>query len=456
MNDMRVQEGEDTRQPPIAVVGLGRSGVAAARFLAARGERVFACDENLHVAGAGALSAQPGIELHLGPLPAERLRACREILLSPGIPRSHPALAGSNPINDVEWLYRVTREQTPVPEFIGITGSNGKSTVTTLVGDMVIAGGIAGAVGGNLGDAALSLWRPGVALYTLELSSFQLESTDRFHPRVAVMLNLTPDHMDRYADAAAYLAAKARLFDRQRAGDVAVLNAEDPTLAVLQRELTQRGVTVIPFAIERPLPGGVYVADGWLVDHRAATAQRLIEVTRIAMAGRHNQANAAAAAAAALASGVSAMAVARVLAEFKGLAHRMELVRTLDGIRYYNDSKGTNVGAVVASLGSFDRDVVLIAGGRDKNSDFAPLAEQARGRVTAVVLIGEAADDLARVLGKVTRVLRAASMVQAVRMARNCVRPGGVVLLSPACASFDMFRNFEDRGEKFREAVHGI
>ncbi|MBF0153819.1 MAG: UDP-N-acetylmuramoyl-L-alanine--D-glutamate ligase [Magnetococcales bacterium] len=456
MVDIHTQKGQAAHAAPIGVVGLGRSGIAAARFLAERRHPVLACDESLHASGAEALAALPGIEVHLGPLPAARLRQCQTILLSPGVPRNHPALAATNPINDVEWLYRWSREQLAPPRFIGITGSNGKSTVTTLTGLMVAEAGIPGAVGGNLGDAALSLWRPEVTLYVLELSSFQLESIDRFRPQVGVMLNMTPDHLDRYPDAAAYLAAKERLFGNQGSGDVAVINAEDPALATTRANLARGAARIIPFAIDAPVPGGVYVQDGYLVDHRFASPRPLLAVAEIAMTGRHNQANAAAAAAAALAGGVPATAVVRVLKRFTGLAHRMELVRTLDGVRYYNDSKGTNVGAVVASLGSFERDVVLIAGGRDKNSDFAPLADQVRERVTAAVLIGEAADSLEQVLGKVTRVVRATSMVEAVRLARGLARPGGVVLLSPACASFDMFRHFEDRGDKFREAVHGI
>ncbi|MBF0178235.1 MAG: UDP-N-acetylmuramoyl-L-alanine--D-glutamate ligase [Magnetococcales bacterium] len=452
-------DGGDLPAPhagPIGVVGLGRSGAAAVRFLAERRHTILACDEKSQVSGSEALAALPGVEVHLGALPAGRLRQCQTVLLSPGVPRSHPALQACNLGNDVEWLYRWTRRQTPPPEFIGITGSNGKSTVTTLVGLMVQEAGLPGAVGGNLGDAALSLWHPAMSLYVLELSSFQLESIDRFRPKVGVLLNMTPDHMDRYPDAAAYLAAKERLFRHLGAGDVAVINAEDPALAATLANLTRSSAHVVPFAIDRPVPGGIYVQGEYLVDHRSSHPHPLLAVADIAMVGRHNQANAAAAAAAALACGVPPASVVTVLTRFSGLAHRMELVRTLEGVRYYNDSKGTNVGAVVASLGSFSRDVVLIAGGRDKNSDFAPLAGQVQNRVTAAVLIGEAADALEQILRPVTRVERATDMVQAVHRARDLVPPGGVVLLSPACASFDMFRNFEDRGEKFRGAVHGI
>lgn len=447
----------------IGVIGLGRSGVAAAQFLARTGHAVVACDDQPNPPLAESLREQPHIRLQLGGFTDGTLAGCHEILLSPGIPRAHPAIRaalarGAEVINDVEWLYRhAIRHGGAGVSFLGITGTNGKSTVTTLAGMMVAASGLNSRTGGNLGDAALGLWDPAVSWYVLELSSFQLESIDTFHAKVGVLLNVTPDHLDRYHELGAYLAAKKRLFLNRRPGDVAVINADDPVvLGPLMEELAKGTGQVIPFSLRRALAGGVYVQEGRLVDHRGAIPRILMDLRGMKMAGRHNQANAAAATAAALAAGANPDAVVHVLESFPGLPHRMEWVRELDGVNYYNDSKGTNVGAVVESLQTFPRGVVLIAGGRDKAGDFEPLARLLKGRVDGVVLMGEAAETMAQSFAGAARLSRAGSMNDAVAQARRLAQPGGVVLLSPACASFDMFKNFEDRGEKFREAVHGL
>ncbi len=437
----------------IGVVGLGRSGAEAVRFLARLGQPVLAWDEKPLGAGVRDLADLPGVTLHQGPLERTALAGCREILLSPGIPRRHPALAGLNPINDVEFLHWHVRDCGQGALFAGITGANGKSTVTSLLGAMACAAGRARGLGGNLGPPALSLWDPTLEGYILELSSFQLESIREFRPRVGVFLNLTPDHMDRYPDLDGYRRAKERIFMNQGPGDVAVVNADDPET---QRWPVPAGVRVMPFSLGADCPGGVHFRDGHLVESLAGRSVPLLAEDDILLVGRHNRANAAAATAAALALDFPREAIVRTLTTFGGLEHRMQLVGTVDGIRFFNDSKGTNVGAVVASLAGFDRDVVLIAGGRDKKGDFGPLAEAVQGRVVAAVLIGEAADDLERALGPVTRVVRAASMQEAVHAARGLASAGGTVLLSPACASFDMFANFEDRGRQFRDVVHGL
>ncbi|MBF0423190.1 MAG: UDP-N-acetylmuramoyl-L-alanine--D-glutamate ligase, partial [Magnetococcales bacterium] len=325
----------------IGVLGLGRSGRASVQFLLDSGCHVVAWDQ-----GRVALE---GVELWDGPLPVQRFHQCEAILLSPGIPRTHPGVAeliGNNipVINDCEWLFRQLQAQTPPPEFVAITGTNGKSTVTTLVGEMLTVAGIATATGGNLGQAALSLWHRDIRSYVLELSSFQLESMDRFRANSAALLNISPDHMDRYPNLQAYLDAKLAIFRNQMPGDSAVINTDDPGLWPAAPGVFRDGVEVIGFSIEHPVPGGVYVQDGWLIDHRRGDRVPILETARIRIQGRHNLANAAAAAALALGRGARHQIVAHVLESFPGLPHRMQWVRMVNGVDFYNDSKGTNVG----------------------------------------------------------------------------------------------------------------
>ncbi|MEO5332093.1 MAG: UDP-N-acetylmuramoyl-L-alanine--D-glutamate ligase [Magnetococcus sp. YQC-5] len=450
---------------PIGVIGLGRSGAAAVTFLSGHAIPTIAWDAQS--APALALTHLPHVETWSGNLPVHAFSTCQAILLSPGIPRTLPDLAklladGIPIINDIEWLYRHVQETAkPDPPFIGVTGSNGKSTVTTLIGDMLQQHGLAVGIGGNLGTPALSLWDPAHQAYVLELSSFQLESIARFHPRIALLLNLTPDHMDRYPTLGAYLEAKRRIFQNAAPGDTAIINADDPLLASTSAQLTAMGVTVIPFSIEHPIAGGVYACEGILTDHRHTSPQPLMELDQIRIRGLHNQANAAAAAAAALAAGASTQAVVATLKQFPGLPHRMEWIRTIKGVDYYNDSKGTNVGATLMSLQSFATpqqpgSIILIAGGRDKKGDFSTLAPVAAQCVTDAILLGEAAEDLALAFAGGPRLHRVANMTSAVKLAHQLAQPTQTVLLSPACASFDMFKNFEDRGDRFREAVHGL
>jgi UDP-N-acetylmuramoylalanine--D-glutamate ligase len=446
----------------IGIVGMGISGIAATRFLRARGFEVLACDHQPDPPARQELADDPGIQWSLGAWHGTDLARCAAVLLSPGVRRDAPELAmvlasGVPLINDVEWLYRVVVSEPvdPPARFIGITGTNGKSTVTSWVGEMFHQGGNDVPVGGNLGRPALDLYMPGTPWYVLELSSFQLESVDRFRPHIGALLNVTPDHMNRYTHLDAYHAAKMRLFARQEAGDWAVLNADDPRLAALIRHWPYAS-TPVPFSVERIVPGGLYMDKGQLTDDRMGEADPLISTDAVALPGWHNLANAAAAAALALTAGISRGAVVSALRTFVGLPHRMAWVRTLNGVRYFNDSKGTNVGAVIQSLRGFEREVILIAGGRDKNSDFSVLAPWVAGRCRAVVVLGEAAPDLARALAGVVPIHRVSDLAAAVLQAQRLAVSGGVVLLSPACASFDMFRNFGERGERFREIVMGL
>ncbi|MBF0454049.1 MAG: UDP-N-acetylmuramoyl-L-alanine--D-glutamate ligase [Magnetococcales bacterium] len=450
----------DPNSSPIGVVGLGLSGIAACHFLLQRGYRVLAWDQNPQ--RGAALASHPGLTLSHEFGPNTPLNRCQTILLSPGIPRSHPALEhpltqGIPVINDVEWLYQHNLRQACFADFIGITGTNGKSTVTTLVGLMLAQSGFQTQTGGNLGQAALSLWGDEVEKYVLELSSFQLESLPSFRPQTATLLNISPDHLDRYADFDDYLATKLQLFAHQQAGDQAVINGDDALVMAAYEKMAGRGVVnLVPFSTQRAVPGGVYLQNRQLIDHRGSKPQPFLGVDQLKITGIHNQANALAAAATALCAGASRQAVIETLSHFPGLAHRMEWIRTVNGIPYYNDSKGTNVGAVIQSLASFDTPLILIAGGRDKNSDFSPLVEPVAKRVSHLILLGEASSALAAVLSGHCRIEQAQSMEQAVLLAHGRARPGETVLLSPACASFDMFKNFEERGDLFRKAVHEL
>lgn len=447
-------------QRPLGVVGLGLSGIAASRFLARQGHEVLAWDHNPQ-RGLD-LQNEAGIHLSHEPEPAAALGSCREILLSPGIPRSHACLQqamarGIPVINDVEWLYRQDQTRPDPAHFVGITGTNGKSTVTTLVGLMLKKSGLKTKTGGNLGQAALSLWDPQAQAYVLELSSFQLESLDHFRPRTAALLNLTPDHLDRYPTMEAYLAAKLRLFARQGAGDTALLNADEPALWEACRAIISPKTTLIPFSSRRPVAGGLAIVAGTLLDGREpGPAKPLFSLDRLKITGVHNQINALAAAAIALAAGATVAAVTETLVTFPGLPHRMEWIRTVGGIPFYNDSKGTNVGAVLHSLASFPNRVVWIAGGRDKKGDFSPLVPLVERYVSHTILLGEAASTMAPCFSHVSRVEQVSSMEEAVRLAHRRAQPGEAVLLSPACTSFDMFRSFEDRGDIFRKAVHEL
>jgi UDP-N-acetylmuramoylalanine--D-glutamate ligase len=311
-------------------------------------------------------------------------------------------------------------------------------------------------VGGNIGtplaDGALAFPADGVVV--AEVSSFQLETVDAFRPAVAAVLNITPDHLDRHGTFAAYVDAKARIFRNQTEADRAVLNADDDATAVLA---TRTRARVVWFSGRRALDAGVFVRDGWVVARRDGREDRIGPLAEIRLRGQHNVDNVLAATACALASGVAAAAIRRAVAAFRAVAHRIEPVRELGGVAFYNDSKGTNVASTVKALESFAEPVILIAGGKGKGQDFAPLARAARGRVVHAVVIGEDGPRVAAALAaEGVAVTPAGSMAEAVAAARALARPGDVVLLSPACASFDMFDNFEHRGEVFRAVVEGL
>lgn len=434
------------------VAGLGLSGLSSARWLARHGYTVTVADSRVQPPGLGALHAElPGIEVRTGAFEPTQFRDTDLLVVSPGLSLREPAIAdavraGVETVGDVELFARVARA--PV---LAITGANGKSTVTSLVGEMCKEGGLDTAVGGNIGVPVLDLLRqPEPDVYVLELSSFQLETTSTLNARAATVLNLTPDHMDRYDSVADYAAAKARIFH----GDgLMVLNADDPLVAVMARA----GRSSVRFGARPPasdIDYGLAMHNGelWL----ARGSRLLMPAGAVPLPGRHNLANVLAAMALAEAMHVPLDAMKRAVARFRGLRHRTELVMERDGIRWIDDSKGTNVGATIAALSGMDSPVVLIAGGEGKGADFRGLREPVAKQARAVVLIGRDAALIEQALAGAVPVVHARDMRAAVREAQRLAQPGDVVLLSPACASFDMFRNYEHRGQAFAEAVREV
>ncbi len=437
------------------VVGLGKTGLSCARYLAGRGHQVAVTDTRDRPPGLEALERElPGVAVFLGGFEPEVFRAAGQLVVSPGVAISHPLIEavrqrGVPVLGDIELF--ATEARAPIA---AITGSNGKSTVTSLLGIMARAAGRNAAVGGNLGEPVLDLLDGDVELYVVELSSFQLETTDSLGAQVAAVLNISPDHMDRYPSLEAYAAAKARIF--QGAGS-AVINRDDPWVCrMLPPDLPCRGFTLAPPAGE---DYGLAERQGTLWLMRGG--EPLLPAAEVRLAGRHNLANGLAALAMGEACGLPQASMLESLRRFEGLPHRTQLVRERRGVRWFNDSKGTNVGATVAALeGLSDPNepgrVVLIAGGDGKGADFSELAPVVERTARAVVLIGRDGPAIGAVLDGRTELVSAPTLEEAVRLAADLASPGDQVLLSPACASFDMFRDYQHRGEVFTAAVRGL
>jgi len=438
----------------VLVVGLGRSGIAASRLLVRNNARVTATDRSPW----DALSAEArelaalGIKMEAGCHVTETFLSADLIILSPGVPKEIAPLirakeSGVKIISEIELGYQFL--DAPL---IAVTGSNGKSTTTTLIGEILKAKGERVFVGGNIGTPLTEyiLSGGGADCVVAELSSFQLETIGDFRPSISILLNISPDHLDRYPGIQEYAEAKFRIFENQTTDDFAVINGDEPW----SREISARfRGKVIVFSRKRKVENGVFSEEGRLVSNINDRHETLCEISGIGIKGVHNLENSMAAAAAALLRGCPPEIIARTLSVFPGLEHRLEFVREIDGVKYINDSKGTNVGAVIKSIEGFNEPILLIAGGRDKGSDFSLLRTVIREKVKRLILIGEAREKLRRAAGDLTTTIPADSMEEAVHVARKEAARGDVVLLSPACASFDMFRNFEDRGRIFKEIV---
>ncbi len=440
----------------ILVVGLARTGVALARFLVRAGARVTVTDmappEDLADRRAE-LQGLP-VEEVLGVSEPPGVGCIDLILLSPGVPPELPWLEAARgrgiPVwGELELAGHFLRR--PV---IAVSGTNGKTTTTTLVGEFLAASGLKPLVGGNIGTPLISLLdRQDQADYlVLEVSSFQLDTAPSFHPQLAALLNITPDHLDRYPDYAAYTASKAGLFRAMNFREPKVLNYDDP----LVRPLGQGRGRVWYFSVSESLEEGAWLTQDAVRVRLDDGNRHEFPLSRIRLQGLHNLENIMAALLLSLAAGARPEACREVLAAFAGLPHRLQWVGTVNGVDFYDDSKDTNVGAVARSLGSFHRPVVLIAGGRDKDSDFSLLNDLIRDRVKALVLVGETKEHLARVWEGLAPAYLAADLPEAVAQASALASPGDVVLLSPACASFDMFRDYAHRGEVFQRAVKEV
>jgi UDP-N-acetylmuramoylalanine--D-glutamate ligase len=430
------------------VAGLGKTGQSVIRHLMARGWHVTGIDTRDHPPGLTALrAAVPGLQLVTGGLDQALLADAAMVVASPGLSQHDPFFLaaraqGVEVIGDIELFAR--SGAAPVA---AVTGTNGKSTVTTLVAQMATRAGIAARAGGNLSPPALDLLQGGgAALYVLELSSYQLETTHTLRLATATVLNVTPDHMDRYADIETYAAAKARIFDRC---DTAVLNLDDARVASMARP----GQRTLGFALDAASGADYFLQAEGGRDWLCRRGEQLVAMDELRMVGGHNAANALAALAMGEALGLARSAMLAALRDFAGLPHRATFVRELAGVRYVNDSKGTNVGATLAAVGGFRGPLLLIAGGDGKNQDFSPLATAFAGKVRQVFTIGRDAARIEAALAGACPTERCATLELAVLAAARAARPGDTVLLSPACASLDMFRDYAERGEVFAAAV---
>ncbi|MFH1090383.1 MAG: UDP-N-acetylmuramoyl-L-alanine--D-glutamate ligase [Pseudomonadota bacterium] len=436
----------------VVVVGLGRTGEKTAEFLLSRGARVVATESRRFEPLSPALQALAGkgAVLELGGHKDETFTGADLIVLSPGVPPTIGPLVKARhrgvPITgEIELASRFL--DAPL---VAVTGTNGKTTTTSLIGEMLRAAGLKVFVGGNIGAPLIGYVQSGqwADVAVIEISSFQLETAVTLHPKVGLLLNLSPDHLDRYPDVEAYYAAKFRLFARQESADTAILNADDP----LASSLTVKARPWF-FSRKRALADGAYIEGDRIVVAESGRRIGELPLSDLNLVGAHNQENVMAALLATLPFGLDLSRVLMAAARFKPLPHRMELVGEIEGVKYYNDSKGTNVDAVLKSLEGFSRPVILIAGGRDKGGDFRPLRPLIKDKVKLLILIGETRRKMTEILGRETETVPAEDMSQAVEKAREAARPGDAVLLSPACASFDMFENYEHRGRVFSELV---
>lgn len=444
----------------VLIIGAARSGIAAAKFLTTRGAVVALNDQKpLDKWSDAALALKPlGVGLMPGELPGWLLDQLDLVVVSPGVPANiipirYAERAGAEVIGEVELAFRYLKGR-----IVAITGSNGKTTTTSLIGELLRDAGLHVQVGGNIGQALISMVESSRAdgWTVVELSSFQLETIKQFHPTIAVVLNVTPNHMDRYESFKDYAAAKHRIFMNQTAGDFAVLNADDPTVSSWSDGLRAQ---VTEFSVRKELDNGVFLRGEQLIAKSSAGEQVVLRPSEMKLRGLHNVENVAAAVAAGLAAGAGVESMGETAKRFNPVEHRLEFVAELNGVKFYNDSKATSVDATLKALEAFAAEsgkVVLILGGRGKKAPYAPLADLIQRKVRELILIGEDAETIANQLGDYARSERATDMRDAVTRAFAASRAGDVVLLAPACASFDMFESFEHRGRVFKEEISNL
>jgi UDP-N-acetylmuramoylalanine--D-glutamate ligase len=439
----------------VVVVGGARSGVAAAELLHERGARVTVSDSGADVFEGAARLREIGVAVEHGPHREALFADADLVVLSPGVPPRQPVLEavrrrGVPVIGEVELASRWLSGR-----IVAITGTKGKSTTTTLTARMLAAGGLTVTAGGNLGtplSSQVSASRP-EAIHVVEVSSFQLETTDRFHPWIAVLVNLSPDHLDRHPSFDEYAGAKARVFANQTSADWAVINADDPAALALARPgRAQR----FDFALDAGVARGVTVTSASVVERSEIGTRALLPLSSVKVSGRHVLADVLAASAVACLAGVDPAAMQTAVEGFEGLEHALQFVVDVDGVRFVNDSKATNVVAARRGIESLGQGVVPIMGGRYKGGDFGDLRDVLQAHAVGVVAIGEAADRIEAAVSPFVPVVRADSMEAAVRLAFSLASPGGSVVLAPACSSFDMFADYAARGRAFVEAARAL
>lgn len=439
----------------IVVVGLARSGASIARFLAERDARVVVSDAKPREALGefpDAMEAE-GIGLDLGGHTHHLFETADLVVLSPGVPHTLVPIKraremGVSVVGEIELASRYIKA--PI---LAVTGTNGKTTTTSLLAEMLAASGKTVFTGGNIGTPLTEYLRSGepADVVVVEVSSFQLDTIDTFRPDVAVLLNITDDHLDRYPDFDAYKRSKGRVFENQRKEDVAILNTADPHVADISRILRNRKLT-----IGGEGPNAAAVTRDQVTIRTTGLPEVRIDLSESRLVGQHNRENIATAALAALSAGATAEGIQEAVNTFKGLPHRIEYVDTVSGVRFYNDSKATNIDAVEKAVTGFDNPIVLIMGGRYKGGLFASLAEALKKKARAIIAIGEAKKKIVSSLGPCIKTVEAEGLDDAVDKAFSKARPGDAVVLSPACSSFDMFTNYNERGDKFRESVHRL
>ncbi len=443
---------ENFKNMRVVVVGAGSTGQSLVRYFHRRGAEV-ALSDSRSAERVGPLSVPPGVHLDMGGHTDALFDSAQLVAISPGVPLSIPAVAAARDRGIPVWgEIEIAYGDLNAP-IIAVTGTNGKSTTTTLLGEIFRTWGRKTFVGGNLGiplieAAEENSWDWIVA----EISSFQLEAIRDFRPRYALLLNISEDHLDRYSCMDEYIAAKGRMFENLTENDVAVLNADDPRVLPLVDGLSAQKVL---FSSRGALSEGMGFSNREIIWRHAGREMRF-PADQLRIKGIHNVENVMAALIPPLLEGCPEEVAWRVACEFNGLEHRMVPVRTLDGTTWYNDSKGTNVGSVIKGLEGLAGQVTLIAGGKDKGGDYAPLIDPVRERVAHLILIGQAAERMDRELGTLTHTVHAHSLEDAVRLARELTPPGGSVLFSPGCSSFDMFRNFSERGDVYTRAVRSL
>jgi UDP-N-acetylmuramoylalanine--D-glutamate ligase len=446
----------ELRNKRVLVVGLARTGIATSLFCAARGARVTATDTRTEKELGDTVAAlrKAGVVLELGGHRQELILDADLIIPSPGVPADAPLLQfarskGVTIWSEIELAYHFLKGR-----LIGITGSNGKTTTTSLIEHTLRNAGFSTILAGNIGTPLISCVEKSSdkTITVAELSSFQLELIEKFRPSISVLLNLTPDHLDRHHTLEGYGKAKARIFENQTESDSAVLNADDPGTTPYAPAKPQ----VFWFSRKQRVAQGAFVKESEILFRREGVQEAILKLTDIPLAGAHNVENVLAAVAATRLAGADATAIAKGVRSFAGVEHRLEFVAEIGGVRFYNDSKATNVDATLKALDAFPGRILVILGGKDKGSDYTVLQSPLREKAILALLIGAAADKIEKQIAGSVAIEQAGTLERAVETAAHAARAGDVVLLAPACASFDQFQNYEHRGRVFKELVHQL